>query len=171
MKSHIDAVDCWFEFVQSKVIIMLITSVASREQALNSSVMPTTGPRFSQFPLESLYAVIHTDATYAYLPSICVVYLISVPGRRDVITISLETLLGNIAPLHGLHCDADLSLFFCLVENSRFKHSFTDSLSRLQKQVKQFWDAIVLSKCLQIKSWWDTIGKTIGFETVFDFLF
>lgn len=73
----------------------------------------------------------------------------------DIITVSLETILGNISSLHGLHCDATRlyqpsSLFFCLVENGRFKHSFTESLSRLQTQVKNFRDAIVLSKCLQI---------------------
>lgn len=82
MKSYCDAVDCWPESVQSKVIIMLLTSVAPWEQALNSSVMPTTGPWFRQFSFESLYAVIHTDATYAYLWSIFVVLSFSFPGRQ-----------------------------------------------------------------------------------------
>lgn len=73
----------------------------------------------------------------------------------DIITVSLETVLGNISSLHGLHYDATRlyqpsPLFFCLVENGRFKHSFTESLSRLQKQVKNFRDAIMLSKSLQM---------------------
>ncbi|XDV50169.1 hypothetical protein PO909_019271 [Leuciscus waleckii] len=65
---------------------------------------------------------------------------------RDI-TVSLETILGNISSLHGLHCDATrlyqpLPLFFCLVENGRFKHSFTESLSRLQKQ-QPLWQSVI----------------------------
>ncbi len=109
--------DCWPESVQSKVIIMLLTSVAPWEQALNSSVMPTTGPWFRQFSFESLYAVIHTDATYAYLWSIFVVLSFLFQEDGDIITVSLETILSVItwASLWRHTAHAILALVFVLL--------------------------------------------------------